>query len=434
MAQIAGLQDFRQEGPPGDIGTYQMPCSVLVFQFTFSGTTYIVAMRSGVSGWSLISQGTDAATVINAAIADGGFALMKAGFYTIQSVIAIKKPTVLRGSGATLDSDPTGTVLLAGAGLNGQNGVISIDEAAVINFVSLSDFTIRNDQANNSIYIRSLADAWIERLFLNHAPQNGIYIEGKLDMWNIWIKDCLIENITLTGINFDPQSHNIVKVHILDNYLFYCDLGIKLQRTVGTGTVKQANIHGNQLFDIGKVSIHLWKACSQIEVSENIVWRSGVDAANTYNGIRVGDAGVSGDKCTHIGIHDNHVDGQATTKYGISVEGFTNFITICGNDVFGCVSGSYNQDAGVTNVIKRHNQGITGGDDFQNWGVATILNLGTSVVVTHGLSTTPTNIKCTGTQVEVSAPFVTAVGAVNFTINVAVAVTANRDVYWYAEV
>ncbi|GAH18339.1 unnamed protein product, partial [marine sediment metagenome] len=75
MAQIAGIQDLRKQGPPGDIGTFMQPATALCFQFTFSGTTTIVAMAVGVSGWVLIDQGAVVATVINAALTAAGGAV-----------------------------------------------------------------------------------------------------------------------------------------------------------------------------------------------------------------------------------------------------------------------------------------------------------------------------------------------------------------------
>ena len=50
MAMVAGLKDFRKQGPPADIGTFQFPATAMVFKFTFSGTEYTVAVASGVGG------------------------------------------------------------------------------------------------------------------------------------------------------------------------------------------------------------------------------------------------------------------------------------------------------------------------------------------------------------------------------------------------
>lgn len=73
MSQIAGLLDFREQGPPADLGTFQAPASVTVYRASFSGVNYICAARFGDRGWVLISYlpltGANATTVINAALA-----------------------------------------------------------------------------------------------------------------------------------------------------------------------------------------------------------------------------------------------------------------------------------------------------------------------------------------------------------------------------
>lgn len=68
----------------------------------------------------------------------------------------------------------------------------------------------------------------------------------------------------------------------------------------------------------------------------------------------------------------------------------------------------------------------------ENRGLATILNGGTSVIVTHGLRTTPTMVMLTGSHEEVHESYVSAFGAGTFTITVDGAVSANRAVYWEA--
>jgi len=68
-----------------------------------------------------------------------------------------------------------------------------------------------------------------------------------------------------------------------------------------------------------------------------------------------------------------------------------------------------------------------------NAGTAVILNTGTTVVVYHGLPGTPVKVVVTGSTADTSAPWVTAIGALTFTVNVAGAVGGNRPIYWRAE-
>jgi len=65
------MEDFRGQGSPADIGTFEFGLT-LVFQHVFNGVTYVVALRSGERGWVLISHlpisTANSTTVIQAAI------------------------------------------------------------------------------------------------------------------------------------------------------------------------------------------------------------------------------------------------------------------------------------------------------------------------------------------------------------------------------
>jgi hypothetical protein len=52
--------------------------------------------------------------------------------------------------------------------------------------------------------------------------------------------------------------------------------------------------------------------------------------------------------------------------------------------------------------------------------------------ITHGMSSTPTKVLVTGSDTNSSSLWVTAIGAVTFTINRGNS-TGTPDVYWYAE-
>jgi parallel beta-helix repeat protein len=93
MSQIAGLQDSRGQGPPGDIGVFQGTTSIVVYQFTFSGVTYYVAQRMGVRGWTLAGQGTVFPTVMNAVIADNTSICLRYGVYAQSNEITISGKT-----------------------------------------------------------------------------------------------------------------------------------------------------------------------------------------------------------------------------------------------------------------------------------------------------------------------------------------------------
>lgn len=224
-------------------------------------------------------------------------------------------------------------------------------------FAGMSDLNLINYDGQNAVLVRGLADAHFRRIYINHGVLNGIYVLGTdFDMWNLWIQDCLFENMDGAGVRVDSADHDIIKCHIMDNYFYAADIGVVLQEDADVGgKMSYFNIKGNQLFDIGKTGIQLWKECDHISVMDNIMYNIGTDAANTYNGIRVGDGNVSGDKCEWIKIHGNIIEGNANTKWGISLEDFADYISVVGNMIHGCATAPYNAEGTVTNVEHAHN-------------------------------------------------------------------------------
>lgn len=71
---------------------------------------------------------------------------------------------------------------------------------------------------------------------------------------------------------------------------------------------------------------------------------------------------------------------------------------------------------------------------FQHKGTATILAGQDNVAVAHDLSGTPSVITLGPRDAEVNGAYISARGAINFTITVPALVTADRQVDWYAEV
>lgn len=64
MTAVAGIHDLREFGAPGDMGVFQLPCSYLVFPFTFSGVSYYVAIN-GSTGQSTVTSGADISLLIS---------------------------------------------------------------------------------------------------------------------------------------------------------------------------------------------------------------------------------------------------------------------------------------------------------------------------------------------------------------------------------
>jgi len=160
---------------------------------------------------------------------------------------------------------------------------------------------------------------------------------------------------------------------------------------------------------------------SRQQVTGNIVNNNSRESADSYDGIH--------ETSSYTVFADNVCfDDQSspTQRYGIYSEGTYNLIM---NNVFhGNVTGGMYVTSGTVKV--KHNMGFI----TENNGIATIPNGSSSVVVDHGLAATPNVVKLTGTHSEVKDCWVTNVTSTQFTINAPAAVTADRDVYWQAEV
>lgn len=285
----------------------------------------------------------------------GGRVCVDKGLYYYADTVDVKH-TYIHGSGMTWHGQNRGTCIGTVADIAGKP-VFSFDEAERIHFAGIYDLTIYNQHGLDSIYIKSLADAHFERLYLNQGGQHGISLEGtEFDMWNLWIEDCLFENLTNHGIRIDQADHDIVKTHILNNYFFNNELGINIQQFLEEGgTAEYIDIIGNHFFTMAKNCIQLWKNCYNIKIVNNSIFRPSDETNDTSNGIRVGDGDAAGDKCQWIEIRGNRIDGDNRAKYGVSLEDSTDRILVLGNSINQCVTATYNAEVGVTNVLKDNN-------------------------------------------------------------------------------
>jgi len=111
---------------------------------------------------------------------------------------------------------------------------------------------------------------------------------------------------------------------------------------------------------------------------------------------------------------------------GIKNEGSTNVVVDGNTFLVGTpLDGTWDNTCTIKNNI---------GYTTENSGTATIASGNTSVTVAHGLASEPSFVILTGTHSEVKDAYVSAKDSTNITITVDSAVTADRDIYWYAEV
>jgi len=224
---------------------------------------------------------------------------------------------------------------------------------------------------------------------------------------------------TEQGINLDTAEEIII-------------IGNEVRSNVGNGIrLLKSNfvtIQGNFVTENNYVGINITGSSWNI-IKGNIVKNNSKDSAGTYFGIGFYNYGEAY-SFDNIVIGNICTDDQETKTqgYGIKETGNTDRTIIIGNNVRGNLTGAI-LTVGANTIVERNIGYVT-----ENGGTATIPNGSSSVVVDHGLAVAPSVVKLTGTHSEVANCWVTNVTSTQFTINAPAAVTADRDVYWQAEV
>lgn len=204
MSQIAGLQDFRQQAPPADTGIFQLPVSIMVFQYTFAGTNYFCALRSGERGWVLVDYGTVAATVIQSAITEltnGGSILIAgaAANYVINATL-----TDAGNSDITLIID-SGATLQAANGLNAALIAISNEARWLICGGGIIDGNKANNASGSGISFDTVTNSQISDLTVQNFQDDNIIIDtsGVITVENVYSYNSNRDGISL------PSSYDV---------------------------------------------------------------------------------------------------------------------------------------------------------------------------------------------------------------------------------
>lgn len=260
-------------------------------------------------------------------------------------------------------------------------------------------------------------------------PGNGISIKSQLTWTEPPLLEVSIINVEThnnsNGIAISWISDRLKKISIQNCYTHSNELnGIWLQ------TVDYGVISGNIAENNGYSGIEVW-ASNYVSITNNVAINNRQGTAGYPNQ----EAGISVYDSSNIVVANNICsDDQETTTQTYGVRLLQSVpqenVRIIANDLLNNVN-----PIGIagtwTNLTIWGNMGYV----TEASGTATIANGENSIVVAHGLAATPTSIHPTGQHSEVASLYVDTIGAENFTIHAADGnVTANRDVYWYAEV
>ena len=300
------MQDFRGQGVPADLGTFMLPCEALTFQYVFSGTRYFCSVRYGERGWVLISYGTDATTVLNAAGAyingiGGGTHHICANStpYPVTVSIRVYDNMILEGSG-------WGTILRL-ANLANTRVIINADWT-----LGNSNFKIRNLQIDgNRANQNAMATIGIELQLVSYFTVENCYVHDTYyDCMGCWwgshdgiFKNNLCHstsNVNCIFIEYGggPITHDI----IIEGNITYGSSGpgINVQGASGT-ELYRITISNNISYSNGSDGIRLihLRGCT---ITGNIVYN------NTLHGILLED-NVQDSTVTANTVQGNHADG-----------------------------------------------------------------------------------------------------------------------------
>jgi len=364
------LQDFRGQGPPADIGTFQLPCSVLVFQHVFSGTTYFCAVRSGAQGWVLIDYGANPATVTNSALSEAtahDVTLLLRENWTITATLSVPVGVHLKGVGwryslnynaggncITIAGDNAKVsdlkiVVVAGAGGAGTrpNCIYAANRTnlEVRSVWLVGDSTVGDDGSEVrqcSIAFETVTYSGVHDCRMESNRRHGITLQTASDSNTVSGNTCngnIQHGITVLSSSSNTVFGNTCIGNIYSGILLYvaynntvsgntCNgnaWGIAVQDS-SSNTVSGNTCNGNTRHGITVIS------SSSNTVSGNTCNDNDVNNTGTYDGINLVN-GSSGNIVSHNTCKNND-------RWGVMVDNDSDYNKVHGNYTGGNTSGS----------------------------------------------------------------------------------------------
>lgn len=321
--------------------------------------------KNGSSG-AIDFSGIDASTVIQAAIdyvyagaRDGGRVYLQEGLYTISSTITIYGNLIIEGAG----QQSTKLILANNADCNIFEYTGASNNLWFHMYHMLLDGNKDNNVAGTGIYINSVGqfqDIIIMHVFVARFSGDGFYTNQG---WGLRLIDFLAEYNEGHGINiFGGSRAQILSCKLREN----AQQGINVR---GGGAI----IMGNDVGMNGWGGLAFGGGADEGIVTGNTI------CDNTGSGLTLGDG------CNDYVITSNMFDGGGTSIRGINVQA-TAYRTLIATNKFMDHTGAAILDTGSGTKINNNLGYVT-----ENNGIATILDTTTSIVITHGLSYTPTS-------------------------------------------
>lgn len=255
-------------------------------------------------------------------------------------------PVYIHGAGMCWHDQDYGTMIK----FNLQNGVHCIDIGKVdetTHFGGLYDMTLYPSAGNRDVvHLDRVSDWHMERVYMNQPKRHGFHVESTDDCWNLWVKDCLIENAVGSGIRLEAGagSGDILKSYFLDNYFYANNIDVEIGALEGTsGKVRLCQFHNNQHFDTTGIGFKMYRLVEEVLMMGHIFYNTG------GNAIDIDDDGDA-NKCQRVTIGPLNIDGQSTTPVGLNIAGYTAHVIYSMAQIFGCSSSSVSTGGNTSDI------------------------------------------------------------------------------------
>jgi len=258
----------------------------------------------------------------------------------------------------------------------------------------------------------------------------GILLEQAYnkDIIDISIKANVLHQALIVLSSAGTSSTGVTKDIIIEGNVLYRE---RIGVNASPNEFQNINIKDNIIRDGRHGSIFV-RDCRDVNIDANLMENSNMaDDSWYYNKGCIVLEQVHGVYQVRNNMMKRTASLTYDTPYGISVDGGDGAVIVEMNSI-------QNMRIEPIHIFTYPSGGVkikfNDGYATENGGVATIPNGSSSVVVDHGLVKAPSVVKLTGTHSEVANCWVTNVTSTQFTINAPAAVSADRDVYWQAEV
>ncbi len=256
-------------------------------------------------------------------------------------------PIHIRGTGMCWHGQDYGTQI--SFQLPDDVHAIEINKAGdTCHFGGLYDMTLYQTAGNKDLVnIDALSDWHMERVYMNAPRRHGLHVENTADSWNLWVKDCLIENAVGSAVRLGggTGSGAVLKSYFLNNYFYANNVDFELGALDATNNlVKLIQFHNNQHFNTVAQGMRLYRKCYAINIQGPIFWKTG------GNAVDINDDGAA-NKCERIVLANFQIDGQATTPIGVNVDGFTAHVVYDVGQIYGTTGAAVNVSGDASDIV-----------------------------------------------------------------------------------